>query len=285
LSFTGDAGLLYGYSPGALERIKEMASRQSRQEWMFLLDMAFRSERDVLGTEFPNLGFELLILRLSNARELLTVEELETALADSPMPRPHSLPESNPAVSPSPAFSRKTAPARPEPGVESAAKKESPRSGDIWGNVKRIVEGKRKAVLSGLLTHMEGELREDRFVVFCSEVFIERIKEPDKWNIVLSAIEEAVGRPVSVSLEVSAEKKSRETEVSHESWESLEQRASSDPVVIETLRVFDATLARVIPLSADAKAKAAKEASAAAEGEGDGEEVPVAEAMFEEEEE
>ena len=43
LSFTGNTELLYGYSPGSLERMKEAVSRRAKEEWMFFLDIAFRS--------------------------------------------------------------------------------------------------------------------------------------------------------------------------------------------------------------------------------------------------
>ncbi len=57
--------------------MRELTARRSREEWMLLLDIAFRSERDVLATEFPHLGFELLLLRLANAQGLLSVEALD----------------------------------------------------------------------------------------------------------------------------------------------------------------------------------------------------------------
>ena len=76
LSFTGQEELLFRHSPASLGRMRELTSRRSREEWMLLLDIAFRSERDVLATEFPHLGFELLLLRLANAQGLLSVEAL-----------------------------------------------------------------------------------------------------------------------------------------------------------------------------------------------------------------
>ena len=68
LSFTGQEALLFRHSPASLDRMRELTAKRPREEWMLLLDIAFRSERDVLGTEFPHLGFELLLLRLANAR-------------------------------------------------------------------------------------------------------------------------------------------------------------------------------------------------------------------------
>src|SRR5512144_575268 len=76
LKFTGRDDLLFRHAPSSLDRMKALCDARSREEWMFLLDVAFRSEKDVLGTEFPRLGFELLLLRLVNAPGLLAVERL-----------------------------------------------------------------------------------------------------------------------------------------------------------------------------------------------------------------
>ena len=105
LSFTGQEALLFRHSPASLDRMRELTARRSREEWMLLLDIAFRSERDVLATEFPHLGFELLLLRLANARGLLSVEALEAG--DAPAARPASLPADRPVAA---TFSRKPAP-------------------------------------------------------------------------------------------------------------------------------------------------------------------------------
>ena len=279
LSFTGDAGLLSGYSPGALERIKETAGKRTKEEWMLLLDIAFRSERDVFGTEFPHLGFELLMLRLSNARGLLSIDELEAEAGDSTAPPSFPRPAS---PSPPPAFPKKTEASRPASGdgTVTAARKESPPSDDIWVEVKRIIEGKRKAVLTGLLPYLEGKLQGDEFVISCgNEVFIERLKEPDKWDLVLSAVEEALRRPVSVRIEASAEKKSRTPEAEVKQHESLEQKALSDPMVLEALRVFDGVLVKVIPPS---EAAPVEETKATVDEEA--EDAMFTEASFEEEE-
>ena len=96
LSFTGQEALLFRHSPASLDRMRDLTARRSREEWMLLLDIAFRSERDVLATEFPHLGFELLLLRLANAQGLLSVEALEAG--DAPAARPASLPADRPAA-------------------------------------------------------------------------------------------------------------------------------------------------------------------------------------------
>ena len=98
LSFTGQEALLFRHSPASLDRVRELTARRSREEWMLLLDIAFRSERDVLATEFPHLGFELLLLRLANAHELLSVDALEEG--DALPARPTSVSAGRPAVPP-----------------------------------------------------------------------------------------------------------------------------------------------------------------------------------------
>ncbi|MCL2102507.1 MAG: DNA polymerase III subunit gamma/tau [Syntrophorhabdaceae bacterium] len=282
LSFTGKAELLSGYSPGALERIKEAVSKRTKQEWMFLLDVAFRSERDVLGTEFPHFGFELLLLRLANAQGLLTVEALETGVANSPALRSPTRPD--PQVSSKPLdFPQKTVPARAASGGGTAVRKSSTPN-VVWENVKRLIEGKRKAVLTGLLPYLEGELRENEFIVYCgNEVFLERLKEPDKWNVILSAVEETLKRSIPVRLEMSAEKKSREPDADVEQEATLERQALSDPVVLEALQVFEgARLVKIIPLRAAKPAAETLDVAAVADEEI--EEASLAEALFEEEE-
>ena len=92
LSFTGEEALLFRHSPASLVRMRELTAQRPREEWMLLLDIAFRSERDVLATEFPHLGFELLLLRLANARGLLAVEALEIGGSPRATPCPKRMP-------------------------------------------------------------------------------------------------------------------------------------------------------------------------------------------------
>ena len=89
---------------------------------MFLLDIAFRSERDVLGTEYPHLGFELLLLRLANAQGLLSLSALEAGAGEAPAPaaRPAVPPASHPAAPPA-------APSPPRRGSASRAPSATPR--------------------------------------------------------------------------------------------------------------------------------------------------------------
>ncbi|RJP18617.1 MAG: DNA polymerase III subunit gamma/tau [Deltaproteobacteria bacterium] len=245
LSFTGKEELLFRHSPASLTRVRALTARRSREEWMFLLDIAFRSERDVLGTEFPHLGFELLLLRLVNAQGLLSVDALESG--ESPEARPAGRPAAAPSAA---TFSRK--PPRQEPvppPSRTAAKSADPAGPGLWDALKRAVEGKRKAVLVSLLSQMEGEFRDGELVISCGhEMLLERLKEPDKWPHLLSALEEAAGRPVAVRLSASAEKKSPESGAVAAADDELERKALSEPLVLEVLRAFEgATLVKVLP--------------------------------------
>jgi len=113
----------------------------------------------------------------------------------------------------------------------------------LWDAVRRILEGKKKTVLIGLLTQMRGELREGEFVVTCGqEIMFERLKEKDKWEPFLAALKEAAGRDVSVRLSVSTEKKSPEPDVVAPENVGLERKALEEPVVLEILRTFEGSM-------------------------------------------
>jgi hypothetical protein len=234
---------------------------------MLLLDIAFRSERDVLATEFPHLGFELLLLRLANAQGLLSVEVLEAG--DAPASRPASLPADRTAAVPAATFSRKPPP-RVEARVSSTAALSADLSADLsaeaaraakaeaagaakgasskgdaglWDAVRRNLEGKKKTVLLGLLSQMRGELREGEFVITCGhEMMLDRLKEKDKWQPLLASLEEAAGRAVPVRLSVSTEKKSPEPDAVAPGDAGLERKALEEPTVLEILRTFEGSM-------------------------------------------
>jgi DNA polymerase III subunit gamma/tau len=252
LAFTGKDDLLFRHSPTSLERMKDLVAKRTRQEWMFLLDIAFRSERDVLATEFPHLGFELVLLRLANAQGLLSVDEL--GVDETPAARPGSRPPAAPQTT----VSQKPAPAAPPGGGRPAADSGSAGTGKaapgLWDAAKRIIEGKKKAVLMSLLSQMAGEVEGGELVISCGhEMLLERLKEADKWPVLLSAVEEAAGAPLPVRLAVSTEKKSPEPDAVTNSEDALERKALSEPIVLEVLRAFEgATLLRVVPCPATA---------------------------------
>jgi DNA polymerase-3 subunit gamma/tau len=283
LSFTGQEALLFRHSPASLDRVRELTARRSREEWMLLLDIAFRSERDVLATEFPHLGFELLLLRLANAQGLLSVDlsaeaagaakaeavaqkaSAAPAATFSRKPAPPAVPPVLPTagvpqqrearIAPLPTPIGGTPPARSSRwgGAAPAAGKSAEAGaaigvsakGDagLWDAVRRNLEGRKKTVLLGLLSQMQGELREGEFVISCGhEMMLDRLKENDKWQPLLAALEEAAGRPVPVRLSVSTEKKSPEPDGVAPGDAGLERKALEEPTVLEILRTFEGSM-------------------------------------------
>jgi DNA polymerase-3 subunit gamma/tau len=308
LSFTGQEALLFRHSPASLDRMRELTARRSREEWMLLLDIAFRSERDVLATEFPHLGFELLLLRLANAQGLLSVEALDLSAEATGAAKAEAVAQKESAAAPAATFSRKPVPsptkamdgqvprqpgmatgsaasaarvsatvppvlptagvpqqrearigATPDAGktadlsaeaaraakAEAGAAKDGSAKADpgLWDAVRRILEGKKKTVLLGLLSQMRGELREGEFVITCGhEMMLDRLKEKDKWQPLLAALEEAAGRAVPVRLSVSTEKKSPEPDGVAPGDVGLERKALEEPAVLEILRTFEGSM-------------------------------------------
>ncbi|HEY5460983.1 MAG TPA: DNA polymerase III subunit gamma/tau [Deferrimonas sp.] len=274
LSFTGQESLLFRHSPASLDRMRELTARRSREEWMLLLDIAFRSERDVLATEFPHLGFELLLLRLANAQGLLSVEALDVSAEATGAAKAEAVAQKASAA-PAPTFSRKPAPRADAPvsatvppvlptagepqqreariGAAPAAAKTADLSSEaaraakedsgLWDAVRRILEGKKKTVLLGLLSQMRGEMQGDEFVVTCGhEMMLDRLKEKDKWQPLLAALEEAAGRAVPVRLSISTEKKSPEPDAVAPGDAGLERKALEEPAVLEILRTFEGSI-------------------------------------------
>jgi DNA polymerase III gamma/tau subunit len=261
LSFTGREALLFRHSPASLDRMRDLTARRAREEWMLLLDIAFRSERDVLATEFPHLGFELLLLRLANAQGLLPVEALDLSADLSAeaagAAKAEKVEQKTSAAAPAATFTRK--PSSPPAGKTSdlstdlsaeaagAAKAEAAgaakEDAGLWDAVRRILEGKKKTVLLGLLYQMRGEVREGEFVIVCDhEMMLDRLKEKDKWEPLLAALEEAAGRAVPVRLSVSTEKKSPEPDGVAPEDAGLERKALEEPVVLEILRSFEGSM-------------------------------------------
>ncbi len=257
LKFTGRDDLLFRHAPSSLARMKTLCEARTREEWMFLLDVAFRSEKDVLGTEFPRLGFELLLLRLVNAPALLSVEGIS---AGSP-PEAGTVPPARPAgaappARPASAARHGEAEGAPRPQTTFAARPaasvpHAPRGGDIWDAIRKIVDGKKKPLLLGLINQMRGRMEGDALVISCPhKMQLDRLREEDKWPILLQAVEEASGRKLDVKLAVSEEKKSPEGPVVRPS-QRPDRRALDDPLLAEILREFDgATVVEV--KSADA---------------------------------
>lgn len=109
--------------------------------------------------------------------------------------------------------------------------------------MRRNLEKRKKTVLLGLLSQMRGELREGEFVITCGhEMMLDRLKEKDKWELLLSALEEASGRTVPVRLSVSTEKKSPEHDAVDPGDAGLERKALEEPTVLEILRTFEGSM-------------------------------------------
>jgi hypothetical protein len=136
------------------------------------------------------------------------------------------------------------APAAGKTAEEGAAKDGSAKEdAGLWDAVRRILEGKKKTVLLGLLSQMRGELREGEFVVTCGhEMMLDRLKDKDKWEPLLTALEEAAGRAVPVRLSVSTEKKNPEPDGVAPGDVGLERKALEEPIVLEILRTFEGSM-------------------------------------------
>jgi DNA polymerase III gamma/tau subunit len=230
---------------------------------MFLLDIAFRSEKDVLSTEFPRLGFELLLLRLVNAPGLLDVEALEaaarpatpavtaggdtypkskTTYAGRPSgPKTESSPESS-----SVATAKRDAPA----GAKADSSPVASAKAEIWDTLLKNLGAKKKTVLLSLLSQMKGWMEGEALIISSPHQFVlDRLREEDKWPVLLQAVSEAAGKKLEVRLSASSGEKKRPEPASVGKGESrTEKRALSDPLLTEFLREFEgATVLEIRP--------------------------------------
>jgi len=241
LAFTGKEELLYRHSPSSLARMRELVPHRSREEWMFLLDIAFRSERDVLGTEFPRLGFELLLLRLANAPGLLSVEAFEAG-AGSPAGADVSTGHRPvpPEASEAPRRSFERRPGKAEASPDAAPKMEAAGAGgSLWESIRKILDAKKKPLVVALLAQMQGTVEEGELVISCPhQMQLDRLREEDKWTVLLQAVEEAAGKKIPVRLSVSGEKKSPDDDI-REVKPHPQRAAFSDPMLAEVLREFE----------------------------------------------
>jgi DNA polymerase-3 subunit gamma/tau len=277
LSFTGQEALLSRHAPSSLARMKDLVSLRVREEWMFLLDVAFRSEKDVVATEFPRLGFELLLLRLVNAPALLFTERLADGAAEG-APRPARQSEPAPPAAPRAAAPASTtfAPRPPAAAPAASASAAPPAAhhaggkGDLWAEVKRAVERRKKAALTSLLANMRGHREGDALVIEGGEFLLERLKEDDKWPVLMQAVEEAAGAKIAVRLAVEGEKKNTEEPgLIVPDAKQLERKAFEDPGVQEYMREFDGNIIEVKPAPKREIAPAPPAAGDGSEGAGD----------------
>ncbi|MBI5574887.1 MAG: DNA polymerase III subunit gamma/tau [Deltaproteobacteria bacterium] len=256
--FTENDGLLFRHSPSSLERLKGLCAGKSREEWMFLLDIAFRSEKDVLGTEFPRLGFELLLLRLVNAPGLLDVEGLAGEAAPPPKPRLHAVSGSPETDSPPRAASTTFAARGPAPAPAAGARDQ------LWDALLKNLTGKKKTVLLSLLSQMKGRREGDELVISSPHQFVlDRLKEDDKWPVLIQAVSEAAGKKLEVRLTASGEKKTPETVDAAAEEDRARRKALDDPLLAEVLKEFEGSTVlevRPAPRKAPAPPPAAPEA-------------------------
>ncbi len=251
--FTGIDDLLFRHSPSSLVRVKELCGRKSREEWMFLLDIAFRSEKDVLSTEFPRLGFELLLLRLVNAPGLLDVEALEAAARPATPAVTNGVdhyPKSKTTYAGRPSGPKTES--SPELSSVATAKRDAPAGAkaEIWDALLKNLGAKKKTVLLSLLSQMKGWMEGDALIISSPHQFVlDRLREEDKWPVLLQAVSEAAGKKLEVRLSASSGgKKSPESGAVGKVESRTEKRALSDPLLTEFLREFEgATVLEVRP--------------------------------------
>ena len=236
---------------------------------MFLLDIAFRSEKDVLGTEFPRLGFELLLLRLVNAPGLLAVEGLAGE-------EPAAVPASSPSIAVAPSSAapsqkaRTTVSKRPpsaEPPAQTGGRQSTEaRSADldlssdlsseargakedVWEGIRRTLEERKKPLLVALLHQMRGRVEGGEMVIACPhQMQLDRLREEDKWPVLVQAVEEVVGSRIPIRLLAEPEKKSPAGDGPGGGKSDPERMALADPLFAEVLREFEgATVLEVRP--------------------------------------
>ncbi|MGB3399302.1 MAG: DNA polymerase III subunit gamma/tau [Candidatus Deferrimicrobiaceae bacterium] len=253
--FTEQDSLLFRHSPSSLARVKELCAFRSREEWMFLLDVAFRSEKDVLATEFPRMGFELLLLRLVNAPGLLDVAGLGAGEPASGPGRPPVIVAETPAA-------RTTQKPRTTVSKRPLAAESPPRDADVWEGIRRTLEEKKKPLLVALLHQMRGRLEGGEMIIACPhQMQLDRLREDDKWPALVQAVEEVVGSSIPIRLLAEPEKTSPSADEPGGGKNNPEKQALADPLLAEVLREFEgATLLEVrsaprrtqIPEAADA---------------------------------
>lgn len=252
LSFTGQDSLLSRHAPSSLSQMKSLTAERTREEWLFLLDIAFRSEKDVVATEFPRLGFELLLLRLVNAPTLLLAEKLDEGAPSMPRPVRESAPASTaPRLNP-PSPAATTFAPRPASTPAAAApaaghKPAGGRSGDFWEAVKHNLEGRKKVVLVGLLSSLKGRREDDVLSIEGPEALVSMVREPDKLALLEAAAAEVAGSKLKLRFETAGEKKNDEPADLTPPSKRLEQKAFEDPGVQEYLREFDGNIVEVKP--------------------------------------
>jgi len=121
------------------------------------------------------------------------------------------------------------------------------------------LRAKRKTILLGLLSQMTGRREGDELVISCRhKMVLERLREEDRWPVLVEAVEEAAGTRLGIRLESG----NQEAAAGPFAGEPLRKKALSDPLVAEVLREFDgASVVEVRPAPAGSGADEERDAA------------------------
>jgi len=120
---------------------------------------------------------------------------------------------------------------------------------DVWEGIRRTLEEKKKPLLVALLHQMRGRLEGGELVIACPhQMQLDRLREQDKWPVLVQAVEEVVGSGIPIRLLAEAEKKSPAGDGPGGGKGDPEKMALADPLLAEVLREFEgATVLEVRP--------------------------------------
>ena len=227
--FTGDPVIMRGESEEVTREIEKMARKMAREESLFLFDVILKSERDILGSEFPLPGFEAMLLRAISFRDLLGVGEERAAGGE----------RREDEITWSKGGERgKKKEALGSHGRDKKTGLEGKKGVDLWGALIERVASKKMHVLKGLLETMEGSYDGECLTIKCEyDALLEKLKEPDKWNMINTTVGEILAKPAKILLTKGAPAEGTRKSPDDERSE-LEDKVLSDPVVIDLLREF-----------------------------------------------
>jgi len=223
--YTGDSLILMGESEQISKEVEKIAALLSREESLLLFDVLLKSEKDILMSEFPLMGFEAMLLRALSLKNLMRIDDLRE--------------EPEKISSSSPVKNVEEPPTRKEKKSEKTASGEWDEKGRApWHLLITRMAEKKMHVLKGLLENMDGYYDGKTFTIRCKyDALLDKLKEPDKWNMIKSVVGEILGKPVPISLSKEAPAAPVEKNPS-ETSSDLEKKVLSDPVVIDLLREF-----------------------------------------------
>jgi hypothetical protein len=224
-----------------------------------------------------------LLLRLVNAPGLLAVEGLG---GEAPAAVPGRPPVAPPQVPSAPPQKFRTTVSRVDPASGPARQEGGERSSDsfsfaprasedVWDGIRRTLEERKKPLLVALLHQMRGRLEGGEMIIACPhQMQLDRLREEDKWPVLVQAVENVVGRKIPVRLVAEPEKKSLTPEGSSGGGSGPEKKALADPLLAEVLREFEGAAVLEVrpaprrapaPLPADAEDRESDEGAEEAE--------------------